>query len=123
MAEHRTERVRNTGRGAVGVFFPHETDGTASEATAHHAAAEYAVLPQCNVDQEIHFGATDLVIVPQAGVGITKERAQHREIGLRQGIAGFEDPEVFADYVATSPIEAVSQEGFLPLQSSQVEIA
>src|SRR5436309_8180027 len=76
-----------------------ETNRAASKAASGHACPENARLCFCQINHEVEFGTANLIVIPQAVVGIYHEPAEGGEVATFQGIRDFCHAGDFGDYV------------------------
>jgi hypothetical protein len=78
-------------------------DRTPAKPTAHHASAKDIVRPVRIVDEEIEFGATNLIVITKAGVTVIEQLTQPIPVLLFKGRNGLADALMFTLYKQNTP--------------------
>src|SRR5438132_7516205 len=99
-----------------------KTNRAASKAASGHACPENARLCFCQINHEVEFGTANLIVIPQAVVGICHEPAEGGEVATFQGIRGFCHAGVFGDYVPAPFINDFGNSAGVPFQISEDDI-
>jgi len=99
-----------------------EVEGAASEAAAGHTASEAAGCALGGFDEGIQFGATDGIIVAEAGVWLGHPRPEVGQDSGGKGLGEAENAMIFGYHMAAAAEDGIGQARAMALEVLQGDI-